>query len=689
MSTQPPEQPDDLERMFAAEETAIPGRWLHRPRHGSGPRWRPWLAPHDHLRGGHGRLRRCSRRHHGNRAPPPGNDRLVALRLHALGVAATGPCTGSTVVGSELGDNALGQVENYLASSLSGNLLIQNATGLLLRLNDVGRAAYRAQKARSYSFDVGVEAFVVSARSTGWLDTRTAALDIDASVGFLELSPGAMNPAGMQRMMLGQNHIATSLTPLNTLPGIEFAKSVQYVGNDPYGRHYRAVVGLSTFAGMIPLADLQGAPSIGRGGSPVPVDVWVNAQGNVSRIAGAFAGGAFTMSLRGQGATRFVPAMAPAQTVGTNAASAGPVSAAATSLVSQSPALPGTSNGVSGVQVGSSTLAIPFGGGVVAPADWYFPTQVDGTIDAQGVIWLQHASNATGGSVASLAADLARQTNSIVVAPSLPNTMNWPLHDASAVRAVASLFVGDRSALVGSAVAAGYAGAEGELTGEVCARRAFRRRRLRDGGRGRLRGAESGVYRPHRRDHGGRRFARRVRRQRQFRNAGGRARFPFHPRLSGCGARAALERLRRYHERARGDESWPVSRRGGHQRGSPNRECGHQRGSPRRNDQQQPIRRHPAARRPHADRRLDQRPVCGRYAGCAPIWLLCCGESADPLGQCRGDRTPQPDREHLVGGGVEARCGTGRHWRADRVRAGARRQQRRQRRHWVRHPTAQ
>ena len=89
-----------------------------------------------------------------------------------FGVAATGLCPSTIVVGSELGDNALGQVENYLASTLSGNLLIQNGTGLQLQLNDVGRAAYRAQKARSYSFDVGVEAFVVSARSTGWLSTK-------------------------------------------------------------------------------------------------------------------------------------------------------------------------------------------------------------------------------------------------------------------------------------------------------------------------------------------------------------------------------------------------------------------------------------------------------------------------------------------------------------------------------------
>ena len=383
-----------------------------------------------------------------------------------FGVAATGLCPSSIVVGSELGDNALGQVENYLASSLSGNLLTQNASGLQLRLDDVGRAAYRAQKARSYSFDVGVEAFVVSARSTGWLDTRTATLDIDAAVGFMEPPPGAMNPAGMQRMMLGANRLATSLTPVQTLPGIEFAKTVQYVGSDSYGRHYRAVVGLSTFAGMIPLADLQAAPSIGRDGSPVPVDVWVNAQGNVSRIAAAFAGGTFEMSLRGQGATGFVPTLAPAPAAAVTVATAPSVSAAGGILGGGDPSLPGTSNGVSGVQVGSSTLAIPYGGGVQAPADWYFPTQVDGTIDAQGVIWLQHAPGATGGSLSGLAVDLARQTNSIVVAPSLPTDMNWSLAGEAALRAVASLFAGDRSALVASAAAAGYVGSAGELTGK-------------------------------------------------------------------------------------------------------------------------------------------------------------------------------------------------------------------------------
>ena len=382
-----------------------------------------------------------------------------------FGVAATGPCAGSLVVGSEIGDNALGQVENYLASTLAGNLLIQNATGLRLRLNDVGQAAYRSQMARSYSFDVGVEAFAVSARSTGWLDTRTAALGIVASVGFGELPPLQPLPSGLHRTVLGQNLLATSLTPVQTLPGLEFAKGVQYVGTDSYGRHYRAVVGLSTFAGMIPLADLQASPTIGRDNSPVPVDVWVNAQGRVSRMTGSFVGGAFEMSLRGQGWAGFVPAPAGVQAVGTGSAPTRSVSAATETRSVGAPQLPGTTNGVSGVQQGRSTLATSYGGGIQLPADWYFPTQVDGAVQAQGVIWLQHASGASGGSLAALAVDLAQQTNSIVVAPSLPTSMSWSHAGDAARRAVASLFEGERSALVASAVAAGFAGEASELTG--------------------------------------------------------------------------------------------------------------------------------------------------------------------------------------------------------------------------------
>ncbi len=398
----------------------------------------------------------------GGRAAGAGN---AIVSNGGFGVAVKGRSAGSLVVGSEIGGNALGQVEHYLASTLAGNLLTLDASGLQLRLDDVGRAAYRVKKARSYSFDVGVEAFVVSAGSTGWLDTRTAALDIHATVGFM-VPPAGATPPGLQRTMLGQNRLATSLTPWQTLPGIEFANSVESVGSDSFGRHYRAFVGPSTFAGMVPLAGLQATPVSTADDVSVPVDVWVNAQGRVSRIAGAFEGGRFTMSLRGQGASGFVPALAPAATPVVSVADAAAVPDAVTILSSHDPRLPGSTNGVSGVRTGSSTLAIPFGAGVQAPADWYFPTQVDGTVEPQGVIWLQPASGATGSALASLAVDLARQTNSIVVAPTLPAEMSWPLAGEAARRAVASLFEGSRAALVGSAVAAGYVGDAGQLTGK-------------------------------------------------------------------------------------------------------------------------------------------------------------------------------------------------------------------------------
>ena len=127
------------------------------------------------------------------------------------------------------------------------------------------------------------------------------------------------------------------------------------------------------------------------------------------------------------------------------------------------PALPGYTNGVTGVEVGHSTLDIPCANGYVAPADWYFPTKADGTIDAQGVIWLQHGFGAWNSLYSGLATQLAQQTNSIVVAPTLSSlpSLFCPgcfLSGTEMQQAVADLFVGDRSALNASAAAAGFQG---------------------------------------------------------------------------------------------------------------------------------------------------------------------------------------------------------------------------------------
>lgn len=150
----------------------------------------------------------------------------------------------------------------------------------------------------------------------------------------------------------------------------------------------------------------------------------------------------------------------PAAVVGTEAAAAAPPDPTA-----------GSTNGVTGVQAGHSRLAIPgaFIGDSVA-ADWYFPTQADGSVRAQGVIWLQHGFMAAKDFYGALATQLASTTNSIVVVPTLssipsPFSGGW-LNGAVSQQAAASAFLDpDRAALVNSAVAAGYASDVGELLG--------------------------------------------------------------------------------------------------------------------------------------------------------------------------------------------------------------------------------
>ena len=167
---------------------------------------------------------------------------------------------------------------------------------------------------------------------------------------------------------------------------------------------------------------------------------------------------------------------APAAVIGTPTVAAAPPDptpeAALQAAAVATPLLPGYSNGVTGVQVGHSRLEVPgaFIGDTVA-ADWYFPTQADGSVQAQGVIWLQHGFGATNTFYSALAQDLAQQTNSIVVAPtlsSIPFTFSGGcLICATSQDAAAAAFLDpNRTALVDSAVAAGYTGDVSELQGK-------------------------------------------------------------------------------------------------------------------------------------------------------------------------------------------------------------------------------
>ncbi|QUR67489.1 PE family protein [Mycobacterium spongiae] len=127
---------------------------------------------------------------------------------------------------------------------------------------------------------------------------------------------------------------------------------------------------------------------------------------------------------------------------------------------------------VTGVKTGFSFLKIPIGPSSFfgipieqfnypAPAHWYFPTQADGSVNANGVIYLQHGFGAIGWFYQPLAMELAQQTNSIVVTPtvpSLPLPFGMWIGGAELQQGVGSLFLGSQTALNISANQAGYLG---------------------------------------------------------------------------------------------------------------------------------------------------------------------------------------------------------------------------------------
>ena len=108
----------------------------------------------------------------------------------------------------------------------------------------------------------------------------------------------------------------------------------------------------------------------------------------------------------------------------------------------------------SSVTVRSSTLEIA--AGVAVPADWYYPA---GT-PPERMILLQHGFFAIGAMYSDTAATLAEATHSVVVVPTLTSNPFadgglW-VNGVGMQQAIARLFVGDRTALTSSAMAAGY-----------------------------------------------------------------------------------------------------------------------------------------------------------------------------------------------------------------------------------------
>jgi hypothetical protein len=109
---------------------------------------------------------------------------------------------------------------------------------------------------------------------------------------------------------------------------------------------------------------------------------------------------------------------------------------------------------------GTSPQGMVLAQNAVVAADWYFPTATGVPVTANGVIWLQRDGVGNTSSFTRLATEIARQTNSIVVAPKF-RSFDKPgasVDGTDLAQAVAQLFVGDRVALNNSATAAGYQG---------------------------------------------------------------------------------------------------------------------------------------------------------------------------------------------------------------------------------------
>ncbi|OPE46639.1 PE family protein [Mycobacterium intermedium] len=127
-------------------------------------------------------------------------------------------------------------------------------------------------------------------------------------------------------------------------------------------------------------------------------------------------------------------------------------------------------DGVTGVEVGFSFLRIPVTGSFLgipygyewpAPAFWYFPTQAGGAVNAVGITYLQHGFAAIGWFYQPLAIELAGQTNSVVVTPTIPSIplpFGLGLGTPEMQHGVGSLFLGGQPALNAAAHWAGYHG---------------------------------------------------------------------------------------------------------------------------------------------------------------------------------------------------------------------------------------
>ena len=254
------------------------------------------------------------------------------------GLNATGTSTGSVAQGNQISNNDLGNVRGLRISTTCVAIAqAVTAPGLDVRISSVGLATLRSEQAGPYAFNMAFDINGVAFGSTGALDGKRGLVDLNARVqsqrtqfrqtgGVTYVNAPQLGATGTPWVSVtgssdaaeAVNSLVAGLTPANVLESLQFPISSRRIGTDGYGQRFQAVIGKSTFATLLPLADLtELATSPTFGNDAITTEVWVNSQGGVSRFAVDVVGvGTITVSFSSYGRTVRVVAPSSAQTSG-------------------------------------------------------------------------------------------------------------------------------------------------------------------------------------------------------------------------------------------------------------------------------------------------------------------------------------------------------------------------------------
>lgn len=242
-----------------------------------------------------------------------------------FGIHAVGVSSGTVVEGNQIGINGRGPV-NAAGGTSGGTLPVPAAPGLALRLTAPGTAATKTAAAGRFEFDLSVTVAGVKATSSGGIDLLRDRLDVDVRVGrqrtefrqignviYVDASQlGATGNAWVglnaatqadQVSVRAVSGLLASLSPEKMLDALAFPGGVLQLGDDAHGSHYRASIDASTLATLVPFYDMFNVPANleAIAGGSLPVDVWVDARGHVSRVAASFGDVSYTVALRDVG----------------------------------------------------------------------------------------------------------------------------------------------------------------------------------------------------------------------------------------------------------------------------------------------------------------------------------------------------------------------------------------------------